>query len=349
MSRFQDPPGGRPHDDDISARLRRALTAEADMVNPSGDGLGRIQAGIERRRSRWWANPAVALAAAAAVGVTVAGVAVGLNRDGGNVVADAPSVSPQPVSTPTEPAPSTPSASSSAEPVTVPVYYLHDDGSGPRLYREFHAVAGAGGQAAVTALREMFAADPVDPDYSSSWPDGTRVLGYQRSGDTATVDLSKAATTAKVGAQAAEASLQQLVWTVTAADRSVRQVRLRVEGRPVAELWGHVPVGDRAFSRAPALDVQGLIWVLAPTQGRTVASPVEVTVFGTAFEGNVTLKVFRGDREVESGFVTTSMGEFKQAGTTFDLPAGSYTVRAYDENAEAGTLVERDSKDFTVR
>lgn len=129
----------------------------------------------------------------------------------------------------------------------------------------------------------------------------------------------------------------------------MRKVSLTFGGRPVDVLWGHIPLGDRSFARAPMLDVQGLVWILAPKQGQKVSSPVKVSVFGTAYEGNVTLKVFRGATEVRTTTVTTQMGAFASASTTLDLPAGSYSVRAYDDNAETGALVERDSKAFTVR
>src|SRR6187402_209779 len=55
-----DPP---PHpldrdDDPLAARLRAALTSEADMVQPSDDGLQNIRAGIdESGRRPWWRHP----------------------------------------------------------------------------------------------------------------------------------------------------------------------------------------------------------------------------------------------------------------------------------------------------
>ena len=42
------------------------------------------------------------------------------------------------------------------------------------------------------------------------------------------------------------------------------------------------------------------------------------------------------------------MGGFAQASTTFKLPAGSYVVRAYNENGKDGTLLLWDTKTFTV-
>ena len=66
----------------------------------------------------------------------------------------------------------------------------------------------------------------------------------QFSGDTVTVDLAGAASNS-VDAQAAEAAVQQLVYTATAAaedsnQTAVERVRLLLDGQRVAELWGQV-------------------------------------------------------------------------------------------------------------
>lgn len=370
MSTPRDRIGSSPEDAELSARLRRALTAEAEAVTPAGDGLSRIRAGVDARSRRaWWRSPAPVLAAAVVAGLVVGGIGLGLSGgdDDGPVVATSPSPSagteeaptptasgsPSPTGSPSDTAPD-PSGSGSpdggtAPTIEVPVYYLHDDGRGPRLYREFHQVTRVSGSRIATAVTEMFGDRAADPDYSSAWPASTEVLGVRRDGSIATVDLSRAALDANVGSEAAAVSLQQLVYTVTAAQPGVTRVRLRVEGSTVGELWGHVAVGDRAFPRESALAVQGLVWILTPREGRTYGSPVDVSVYGTAFEGNVTLKVFRDGAEVSSTFVTTAMGEFVEASTEIALEPGSYVVRAYDENAETGDLIERDSKAFVVR
>ena len=346
--------------DVLEARLRRALTAEADMVHPSGDGLSRIRAGIDRQRyDVWWRRPAVALAAAAVLGLAVGGGAVALTRGGEDPtgpVAVQPTDEP-PTSAPTGESPSpTSSVTESDDPaptgegtapapgggrVEVPVYYVHDDGQAIRLYREFHRVQQHAQGRIATAVTEMFrAAD--DPDYSSSWPSSTTVRSVSRTGDTATVDLSDFPS---VGGDAEDKAVQQLVYTVTAAENSVKRVRVLVDGDTPPS--GHAD-WSQPVARAPMLDVQGLVWILQPRQDAAVGSPVRLTVYGTAYEGNVILKVFHGETEVTTTFVTTAMGEFREASTTVELEPGRYTVVAYDGNGENGELTERDSKAFTV-
>jgi hypothetical protein len=136
------------------------------------------------------------------------------------------------------------------------------------------------------------------------------------------------------------------VYTVTAAEPSVTQVLLLVNGGVPPS--GHV-IWSSPVSRANALQTQAFVWVLAPTQGATVTSPVTVSVLGTGFEGNVPLKVYRGDRVVASTHVTTMMGGFAEAKTTFTLAPGTYEVRAYNDNGRDDSLQLWDTKAFTVR
>ncbi|MGN6244938.1 MAG: GerMN domain-containing protein [Motilibacteraceae bacterium] len=353
-----------PDGADLEDLVRRSLHEEAGSVEPSGDGLSRIREGVRETGSGDGTAPRHrrALLAVAAAGVAVlAGVGVALAGRGDDSTIATP---PTPTSAPTTAASvaPTPSPSASASPTAsgagsatpsagsaaLPVYYVADVAGQTRLYREFHAPTTPPADAGRAALEEMLHGEPADPDYTSLWPRSTSIVSYEVSDGTATVDLSSDATSASAGPEQTTASVQQLVYTLTAADPAVKRVRLLLGGQQVKTLWGH-PVGDQPLERAPSLDVQGLIWIIDPAQGTTSGSPVTVRVYGTAFEGNVVLKVFRGATEVESTFVTTAMGSFAEASTQIDLAPGTYSLRAYDENAEDGTLTERDSKDFTVR
>ena len=334
-------------DDLLETRLRRALNTEASMVNPSGDGLGRIRAGIaEEQSSIWWRRPALALVAAAFLGLAVGGVAVALsqNDDKTNLPAG-PTTESQTTAPETTEAPTT-SPSNTTSPqgsmVNVPVYFVADDGRELRLYREFHRTALQPEGKIATAVDQMFG-PAVDPDYSSSWPETTKVLSVSKSGDTATVNLSAFPST---GADAETKAVQQLVYTVTATDNSVKKVRLLVNGK--APQSGHSD-WSQPVARASMLDVQGWIWILTPTQGSTVGSPVKVSVYGSAFEGTVTLQVFKGDTKVAETFVTTAMGMFREASTTIPLDPGRYELRAFESSAQDGSPLHVDTKTFTVK
>ena len=248
-----------------------------------------------------------------------------------------------PSTTSTSPSPST--SGPVAGQVTVPVYYVVDvEGVGPRLYREFHRVTRTG-DTVMTALTEMFTGQANDPDYRSLWPASTRVLAVTR-GETPTITVNLSAWPTNLGSGFEAAAVQQLVYTATAADPTVTGVLLTVNGQqpPSGHLDLSAPQG-----RAPALETLAHVWVLAPEEGATVSSPVVVRVYGTGFEGNVPLKVFRGGTEVASTTVTTMMGGFTTAQTTITLPAGSYELRAYNDNGRDATLQLWDTKAFTVR
>jgi hypothetical protein len=226
------------------------------------------------------------------------------------------------------------------------VYYVMDDPAvGPRLYRERHtAEAGPADNPAVAAVGEMLGQPATDPDYSSLWPSGAGVLDYSTSGDTATVDVSEFPA---VGSEAEGVAVQQLVYTVTANDKTVKQVRLLVDGAaPEGAFDWSSPV-----KRASMLDVQGLVWLLTPTQEATVGSPVEITGFGTAFEGTVSWEVRKdgSDTVVEEGFAPAGAnGDFAEFSDTVDLPPGTYEIRVFESSAEDGRPLHVDSKTFTV-
>ncbi len=128
---------------------------------------------------------------------------------------------------PTEPSTAATAPSSATAVRAIPVYYLADVAGGPRLYREFHALPVINGSPALTAVTEMLRGAPVDPDYSSLWPKGLSVRSLTVAGDLATVDLTGFVA---VGASFEGASVQQLVYTVTAAEPTVQRVRLLVNG-----------------------------------------------------------------------------------------------------------------------
>ncbi|MFZ1285866.1 MAG: GerMN domain-containing protein [Candidatus Phosphoribacter sp.] len=227
--------------------------------------------------------------------------------------------------------------------LTVPVYYGADTVAGPRLYREFRQVAPVSGRPIETAVTAMLSLPALDPDYTSFWPAATRVRSITRAGSVVTVDLSGYVT---LGAAFESAALQQLVHTVTAADPTVTAIRLLVNGATPPS--GHLDVSG-PIVRAPALQTIANVWILSPGHGMSVTSPVTVGIYGTGFEGNVPIKVFKGTDEVASTFVTTMMGGFAEASAIVTLPPGTYEIRAYNDSGMDDSLQVWDTKTITVR
>jgi hypothetical protein len=355
--------GGTPGEDEDTARLlRRALSREAEMVEP-GDGMGRIRDGIGQGRRRPWVPWAAGVAAAAVAGLVV-GAVTGLPGRDDAQVAGPPA--PQTSAGPQSPAPQTsgaqasgPSASSTdagtpdGGTVTgVPVYWLGESKTSVWLYREFRDVPDVGGPVA-SAVAAMTREKPADPDYFTPWAPATRVEVSQ-DGDALTVDLSPDAFGSGVGSEVAERAVQQLVYTATAAARTSGPVTVTVDGEPY-EAWGVIRLGE-PMQRAPMVDVQASTWVLSPTEGASVPrGTVQFTGYGTAFEGTVNWEVRQvGGGVVEEGFATGgSMGTFAEFAFSVELGAGEYAVEVYQPDVSSGESAEGprmypDTKTFTV-
>ena len=217
---------------------------------------------------------------------------------------------------------------------------------GPRLYREF-VQRPATEDGVRDAVEVMLSTEPADPDYTSLWADGTAVRDVRREGTTAVVDLSRQATTNGGGSGFEEMTLQQLVHTVTAADPSVKAVRLLVEGEPVETLWGSADA-SRPISRAPSYEVLGPVW-LDVAEGSVLAGEFGGTA--TVFEATVSWQLRQGPELVEEGFATATEGGPGRGEwtATVDVPPGDYELWAFESSAEDGRVTWLDTKRVTVR
>lgn len=247
----------------------------------------------------------------------------------------------------TAPTPAAPSANPTAAPASeqaLPVYYVADTPAGLRLYREFHRVPTD--DPASDAVRELLAAPTgTDPDYRNLWPAGTalvapvvtRSLPVGGSQGTIVVDLSEAALDGSgLGTAAAEAAVNQLVFTVQAALQSVDPVRLLVEGEAVGDLWGAVSTTD-PIPRADQYAVRSLVQIDAPADGATVGPEVTVRGEAAAFEATVPWEVLRDGEVVESGFATAAEGQrFSPFSFTVTLAPGDYVVRVVEDDPSDG-------------
>lgn len=231
----------------------------------------------------------------------------------------------------------------------VPAYFMVDTRAGLRLARE---TAQATGNEPVKAAVEAMIAGPQDPDYSTPWASGTRVLGISSQDGGFTVDLSAEALEADIGSEGAMLMVQQLVWTVThAADDPDATVMLHVDGEPAGDLWGTTtwtePVG-----RDDAIGVRLLTQIDDPADGATVTSPVTVSGEAAVFEATLLWSVLDASgTEVESGFTSTTEGQtFAPYSFDLDLEPGEYTVVVSESDpsdGEAGTPMT-DSRRITV-
>ncbi len=349
-----------------AARLRAALHAEAERVNPVGNGLTHIQNRIGQRHPRGWPLGLRPFAIAASAVLLVSGgavvtlVALHRNEQTELRIAAAPDDAKGPSSESNEASspPGKPADSASPDKATVPVYFLGETETrnGPQLYREFHQAQQGSSRSSElstdklkTTLTTMFTTEPADPDLDNPWSPRTQVLGVNRAGDLVTVDLSQEASTTTVDSKTAQLGLQQLVYSVSAADESVRQVRVLVEGEEPETLLGQ-PAPNQPLTRAPRLDVQAPVWIVAPQHGDTVSQTFTMRGWSAVFEATVSWEVVRDGKVVKEGFAQAERGapEFGAWQQKLTLEPGRYELRAFEESAEDGSHLFIDTKTITV-
>ncbi len=339
----------------LDERLRRVLQDEARRLDPT-DPLDAGLVQIRRRTdapvpvgARRWFVPV--MAAAAVLAVVVVGAMAWPRGSATPVVGSSTSPTPSAstsLSQTTSPSPSnspSPSGTPSGGPaVTVGVYYGGTFGGRTMLYREFHRTTS---EPLSGALQAMLSG-PADPDYASLWPRGTTLRSVTRSGSTGstgstvTVTLSADPLVLPPGPGLYGASsVQEVVYTVTAADATIRAVTVVYPGGQ-----------STAVVRAPAVNVLASVWLLAPIDGSSVSSPVTLSGTASVFEAVVNWEVDRTDGTVVAqGSAMATIGGPGRGpwSTTVSLPAGSYVAKAFEISAKDGSVTWTDSKAFTVR
>ena len=288
----------------------------------------------------------------AALGASLAGCGSDepVQSAGARTTASATSSASPSVSAATPPsAAASPAPTPSVQTNAVAVYYLRDTGrTGPRLYREFHRrpVTDDPARDAVEAMLEQ---EPDDPDYTSLWAEGTGVNDVSIEGTEASVDLTADAATSGGGSAFAQATLQQLVHTVTAAVPSVRSVRLLIDGEPADAFWGAVDASE-PMSRAPAAEILGPVWILEPTEGATLTRGDSVRGEASVFEATVNWEWVQGETVVAKGFSTAAEGAPGRGpwSAPVEVPPGDYELRAFESSAKDGSVTFLDTKTVTV-
>lgn len=239
-------------------------------------------------------------------------------------------------SAPDAPAPTTTAPTSAPAPAerALPVYFVAETDSGPRLQREFHRVATD--DPASDAVREMLAG-AVDPDYRTPWPAGTALRApVDVAGGVITVDLTGVTPGAQVGTAGAELTVQQLVYTVQAALQTTDPVRILLDGEPVEELFGAVDTAG-PVPRADLYATRSLVQIDAPDHGATVPGPLVVTGEAAVFEATLPWEVLRDGVVVASGVTGTAEGQvFAAFSFSVDLPPGDYVVRITEDDPSGG-------------
>jgi len=243
---------------------------------------------------------------------------------------------------------------------TIPVYWLGHSGSDVFLYREF-MTDNVKDDPIVAALETMMSMRPLDPDYFTVWKKPSRLGASISAQNVITVDISSDAFSSNVDQGIAERSVDQLVYTATAAaamaglidpTQSV-QVSILVDGHTGYSAFGKVDL-DRPLARDPRYIAP--IWIIDPANGASLKAPVKVSGQAVSITGTLQwqlLAVANGTagRIVSSGTVTIGGGANQLGAFSFSLmPApGSYELRVFTVDPSAPTISAGvDSKAITV-
>ena len=204
---------------------------------------------------------------------------------------------------------------------------------------------------------ELLMTSPLDPDYRTAWRPG-QLRGVISGGDVLEVVVDPSVRTRPAGMTSTEAraALQQVVYSVQAAQQERLPVSFRLEDRQVDRVLG-VPTGSWLRAGSP-LQTLGHVSLTSPEQGTTVIGDrLEVSGVGNSFEATIGWEIRRGDRVVRRGFATADgwMGDrlfpFRTTLDVSGLAAGDYTLWVTTDDPSGGAEgvgAMTDDKEFTV-
>ena len=359
-----------PRDHDPDARLSELISDSVSDIEPR-DRLDSIRnrtkvtpMSARRNSGRPWlfaVGGAVVATAAVVTAIALAGGNLGLTgADDPGPATGSGSKASQPSDTPSQPDETGSTPSTDGSPGTGPavaVYYVGDAPQGPRLYREFHP--GSGSDPFDSALVELVAT-PDDPDYRTAWPegafDGVSFDGVGADGVIQVVlaDDSLHDRPAGMSKAEAEASVQQVIYTLQAAVQARAAVQFVFDGNPIDQVLG-VPTSE-PLANDDQLTALALVNITSPAEGDEVSGTFTASGVASSFEANVPWEVRQGDTVVASGFSTAEgfMDKLYPWEAEVDVSAlapGDYTFVAMTDDPSNGEGFgpTEDTKAITIR
>jgi hypothetical protein len=327
----------------LDRQLRELLRDAVAGIEPE-ERLGELRARVSRPSRRRPALLALAGAGLAGAAVVAAVAVTGAQLPGSDddpddpPVASAPDESQESAGDPTaSQRPSGPPMASRA----VAGYYLGDTPAGVRLFREFRSLEsaddGPGGSV------RLLTTTPADPDYRTEWPAGAFV-GAEIADDRITVELADASLEQRPGSmteEEAEASVQQVVYTLQAYAQQRLPVEFTTAEGPAAQVLGTTSDGP-VPAEAP-LEALSHVNLTTPDERQPVSGTLPVEGVASSFEGNLLWSLQDGSgTAVADGFFTAegSMGDrlfpFADAIDLSSVEPGSYTLVVETDDPSGG-------------
>lgn len=330
-------------------RLITLLHEAVDDLEPT-DRLAQVRAAVRRRRSRrlWVVSGGGAAIAAAA---TVAAVALATNPK----TSAGPDVGP---ATRPPTSSSSPTIDASAGPQEVagtalPVYYLGGSANDPKLYREFHR---APSDVVPAAALDALVSRPDDPDYRSLWP-ADAFASVQITDYVITVEVADPALRGRPASMTpaeAEASIQQVVYTLQAFAQQRLGVQFTYRGNPIDQVLG-VPTSE-PLANAPILQTLSRVNLTTPEEGQEVTGTLDVEGVSNSNEANVPWLIEdSAGTDVASGAITAMgwMGEklfpFRDSIDVSSLDPGTYTFIVMTDDPSGAGNADQDSRTVIIK
>lgn len=242
-------------------------------------------------------------------------------------------------------------ATSATAPTEVRLFYVSDTPLGLKLFTERRMLQ-TGGDAALAAVTALITNSPApaDPDYSNLWGVKTnKVISLTRDGAQAVLDLDYGGL--NVGSAGEMAAIMQVMWTVTTADPTIKELKFTNKGADMETLAGHVEASNY-FTRGRHYESLSAVTISKPFADSTVYSPVQVRGMACTFEANVAWQLWRDHKRIRSGSVLAD-GACPVRGhwslTLKNLKPGIYVLKAMEYSAKDGSLAAIDSKSFIVK
>ena len=245
-------------------------------------------------------------------------------------------------SRPTDPIPPPSESASdvgSPDTVAVPLYFVGQTPTGPRLYREFRNVEAD--NPVDEALALLAGGDVLDPDYSSLLV-GTGLRGASQD-ENYLVEVSPDVALRPEGMSTKQARLavQQVVYTVQGTLQERIPIAFVTAAGDSTTLFGlDTPTGG--FKAAAQNDVLAFVNITEPAEGASLSGTITASGVANSFEATVPWQVLdEAGKKVAQGFATAEgwgdhLYPWQAEVDLSGLAPGSYTFVALTDDASDG-------------
>ncbi|MCG1024385.1 Gmad2 immunoglobulin-like domain-containing protein [Dehalobacter sp.] len=223
------------------------------------------------------------------------------------------------------------------------IYYLKDSNNEMYLVREVHEIPKSAGVARA-ALEELINGTPVTTGAFKVLPADTKILEVNIENGLATIDFSEEVLHANVGASGETLGIASIVNTLTEFP-TIKKVQFTVNGKAEngMDWWGHVGLYEQPFARDLSSVYEPAIWVTAPVDGQTIASPLKITGNARVFEAVVSyrLRDTQGNILAEGNTMAAAgapgRGDFEASLTFTPSAAGSGQLEVFESSMKDGS------------